>query len=278
MKTIYLLLIALAFSGIHAMAQVAINTTNDAPDGSAMLDIQSVTKGMLIPRMTATERIAIVSPAVGLMVYQTDGAGGFYYFTGSIWQVIGSQADGSETKVTAGTNVTVTGTGTVASPYVINSTGGGGISHYVGELFGGGIVFWVDHTGQHGLIVSLVQLGSGSQWSNVYSITGALSTWNGSGNSALILGVSPPAQLCDSYVNANYGTGVFSDWYLPAVDQLSLVYQSRYILNKTIEGVPGANILSNQYYWSSAENGSTVAWAFSFADGYPFIDGKFSSY
>ena len=276
MKLLYILLIALTFNGIQAIAQVAINTDNSAPDASAMLDVQSATKGMLIPRMTASARAAIAVPAIGLMVYQTDGASGFYYYTGSIWQRIG-EADGSETKVTAGANVTVTGTGTVANPYVINSTGGG-TSRYVGELFGGGIVCWVDHTGQHGLVVSLVELGTGSQWSTVYSITGALSTWNGSGNTALILGVSPPAQLCDSYVNANFGTGIFTDWYLPAIDQLSLVYHSRYILNKTIEGVAGASILANQYYWASAENGSTVAWAYSFNDGYPFTDGKFSTY
>jgi hypothetical protein len=277
MKIHIILLFALIAISTSAIAQVAINTNNSAPDSSAMLDIQSSASGLLIPRMTTAQRTGINNPANALMVYQTDGTSGFYYFNGAIWQRIG-EADGSETKVTAGTNVTVTGTGTSGNPYVINATGGGGISHYIGELFGGGIVFWVDNTGQHGLVASLVDMSNGTQWSALYTITGAISTWNGSANTTTILGVSQAAQLCDNYINSNYGTGIFSDWYLPAIDQLTLIYHSRYSLNKEIEAIPGAAFLGNQYYWSSAENGSSIAWAYSFGDGYPFSDGKHSNY
>ena len=52
-------------------AQVGINAGNTAPDNSAMLDVQSTTKGMLIPRMTTNERDAIVSPAAYLMILNT---------------------------------------------------------------------------------------------------------------------------------------------------------------------------------------------------------------
>ena len=275
MKTPYIIFLALVLSGINATSQVAVNTDNSAPHPSAMLDVKSATMGILFPRMTSIERSAIASPANGLMVYQTDGLSGLYSFNGSAWQRIG-EADGSETKVTAGTNVTVTGAGTAGNPYVINSTPA--TSHYPGEFFGGGIVCWVDHTGQHGLVVSLVNLSNSSQWSTVYGVTGAFSTWDGNANSSLILSVSPAAQLCDSYVNADYGTGIYSDWYLPAADQLSLVYHSRYILNKNLTGAPGAQILGNQYYWASAENSNSTAWAYSLKDGYPFVDGKFSNY
>ncbi len=44
--------------------------------------------GVLFSRMTATERSAIASPATGLLVYQTDGSDGFYYYTGSAWTQI----------------------------------------------------------------------------------------------------------------------------------------------------------------------------------------------
>jgi hypothetical protein len=49
-------------------AQVGVN--NETPDVSAALDITSTTKGLLIPRMTETQRDAISSPAAGLIIYQ----------------------------------------------------------------------------------------------------------------------------------------------------------------------------------------------------------------
>jgi hypothetical protein len=65
--------------GTHAFAQgVAINTTSAPADPSAMLDVNSLSKGMLIPRMTKAQRMAIPLPAKGLIVYQTDGMAGLY--------------------------------------------------------------------------------------------------------------------------------------------------------------------------------------------------------
>jgi hypothetical protein len=68
---------------LHSGAQVGIGTTD--PDPSAALDISSTEKGVLLPRMTQAERNAIPSPAVGLLVYQTDNLRGFYYRSGAIW-------------------------------------------------------------------------------------------------------------------------------------------------------------------------------------------------
>ncbi len=58
---------------------VAINATGAAADTSAMLDVTSTNKGMLVPRMLVSQQAAIVTPATGLIVYQTDGPSGFYY-------------------------------------------------------------------------------------------------------------------------------------------------------------------------------------------------------
>ncbi len=62
-------------------AQVGIGTTT--PDASAQLHVASTTKGLLIPQLTAAQRTAMAAPANGILVYQTDGAGGFYYNTGT---------------------------------------------------------------------------------------------------------------------------------------------------------------------------------------------------
>ena len=82
-------LLLLAGSVYYTQAQnVAINDDGSAPNSSAMLDVSSTTKGMLVPRMTATERGNISSPATGLVVYQTDGTEGFYYKTSGGWVML----------------------------------------------------------------------------------------------------------------------------------------------------------------------------------------------
>lgn len=65
-------------------AQVSINTSGSSPDNSAMLDVQSTDKGMLIPRMTTAQRTAIASPATGLLVFD-ETTGGFWFKETSGW-------------------------------------------------------------------------------------------------------------------------------------------------------------------------------------------------
>ncbi len=84
----YFLYLFILFWAPFSIAQVAINTDGSAPDNSAMLDIKSNNKGLLIPRMTAAERDAISNPAQGLMVYITDD-NMFYFFNNSQWTAFG---------------------------------------------------------------------------------------------------------------------------------------------------------------------------------------------
>ena len=86
------------------MAQVGINTP--VPNASAMLDITSTTKGVLIPRLTKAEKNTIASPATGLLIYQNSPDSiGFHYYDGLIWQWLltaSNNADSSKWKLTAG--------------------------------------------------------------------------------------------------------------------------------------------------------------------------------
>lgn len=66
-----------------------IGTTT--PNASAMLDIVSTSKGVLIPRMTKVQRDAIVSPVAGLLIFQTNSTPGFYYYTGVAWTPISTK-------------------------------------------------------------------------------------------------------------------------------------------------------------------------------------------
>ena len=91
MKQTFNILAAVLFTST-TFAQVGINT--ETPDASAALDITSTSGGLLVPRMTNAQRDAISSPATGLMVYQTDGTVGFYYYDGSSWSSVTSSTSG----------------------------------------------------------------------------------------------------------------------------------------------------------------------------------------
>jgi hypothetical protein len=80
-----------------------------------MLDVSSVTSGMLAPRMTEAQRNAIASPATGLLIFQTDATPGFYYYTGTAWQAIsGSSGGGGSSNWTlAGSDIYNNNTGRV---------------------------------------------------------------------------------------------------------------------------------------------------------------------
>jgi len=84
MKTTKILLLTILISlGLNIMAQVAINNDGSAPDGSAMLDVKSTTKGMLIPRMSQAEITLIANPANGLTVYNTSDERFYFYANGA---------------------------------------------------------------------------------------------------------------------------------------------------------------------------------------------------
>lgn len=96
MKKVTISLLILLFAGTAMSQGVAINEDNAAPDPSAMLDVQSTDKGMLVPRMTQSERDAIPNPANGLLIYQTNNTPGFYYNAGTPgtpdWRIVGNNA------------------------------------------------------------------------------------------------------------------------------------------------------------------------------------------
>jgi microcystin-dependent protein len=86
MKTIIILFTAFTLCSLLSHAQVAINTNGAVPAASAMLDVTSSSKGLLVPRMTSAQRGSIASPATGLMVYQTNSPAGYYYYNGTTWK------------------------------------------------------------------------------------------------------------------------------------------------------------------------------------------------
>lgn len=124
---------------INSSANVGIGTT--LPNASSLLEMASTSKGFLMPRMTKSQRDAIVSPATGLLIYQTDSIPGFYYFSGA-WNSmsIPSKADTKDNiflGIGAGTNIStgIENTGIGNSALNQNQTGSGNIAIGKATLF-----------------------------------------------------------------------------------------------------------------------------------------------
>jgi Chaperone of endosialidase/Head domain of trimeric autotransporter adhesin len=99
MKNLLLMLVTFLTFLSNLNAQVGINSTNTPPNPTAMLDVNSPTKGLLIPRMTAVQKAAINPVPTGLMVYDLT-LNQFSYFNGSVWIDV-SGASGSPWTVSA---------------------------------------------------------------------------------------------------------------------------------------------------------------------------------
>ena len=85
-RLVVVIVLITALPHLAASQSLSINTDGSTANASAMLDVKSLTKGLLIPRMSRTERDAIIAPATGLMIFQNaPDSIGFYYYNGSSW-------------------------------------------------------------------------------------------------------------------------------------------------------------------------------------------------
>ncbi len=256
-----------ASNNVFSQNGVGINPTGAPADPSAALDVTSTSKGALVPRMTAAQKTAIASPANGLLIYQTDGVTGFWYFDGTNWvQAVGPQGpQGQGGVTTAGTGINVTGAGTIASPYVVSTTSPCGLA--IGQTYQGGIIFYLDPTGCHGLISAPTDQSNGIQWYNgSFTNTTAFASCVGcgDGNTSMIVynqeAGSYAAKLC-----FDLSLGGYSDWYLPSKYELDLMYRN--IGQGNALGLGNVGGFANSDYWSSTENDSNGAWTQYFPNG-----------
>jgi len=292
-------------------AQVGVGLPAGDIHPSAELEVKSSTKGFLPPRMTKVERDAIVTPAAGLLIYQTDGdvnnttvilpsksvtpidnnvfvgpmklrtiyigsaiigatgstslssGPGLYYYDGTSWKnVIGAQgatgtqgiqgvpgadgskgADGQGGITIAGSGINVTGTGTVADPYIVSSNVSSKI-YTIGfwpEL--GGYVFRISADGRHGLVAETKDQSTSSTWYDAQDV------------------ISNP-------VNHSTNGQKFMDWRLPTKYELNEMYLQK--------GEIGG--FSSASYWSSSESYTVIAWLYAFDDGFFYSTNKSNTY
>ncbi len=167
------------------------------------------------------------------------------------------------------------------SGQVLTSTGSGTLTwtgtHYIGESYGGGIVFYVYDNGKHGLIAAISDQSSGIRW---YGGTNTNTRARGDGvgaglkNTAIIIanqgagdGNAFAATVCNEYYVTVDGV-TYGDWYLPSKHELNLLF-----LKKTVVGG-----FASLYYWSSTEYDDGEAWNQGFDFGSQFRDPKHVTY
>jgi carbonic anhydrase/acetyltransferase-like protein (isoleucine patch superfamily) len=128
---------------------------------------------------------------------------------------------------TANQVLSTTGSGTLAWTTLATSS-----THYIGEAYGGGIVFYVTTDGLHGLIAETQDQGNSTTW---YDAQDRIST--------------------SSFHSA--AGKLFTDWRLPTRNELNLLYSKKAIVGGFTDYV----------YWSSTEVSGTIAWLVNFNDG-----------
>ncbi|MCC6599236.1 MAG: hypothetical protein IT223_01015 [Crocinitomicaceae bacterium] len=184
-----------------------------------------------------------------------------------------------ERRVT-GLELPTNGTDAASKDYVDNQLGGG-IPHYVGEVYGGGLVCSVfkDVNGvEHGFAVSIVNNGHTVPYSNLDNTSignSGRSVWDGASNTTAIL-AQPGHTNSAAFICDQYNGGSYTDWFLPAPTQMVNMWTNLYPINKSLESVPGGEPLG-QYYWTSAEANSSYAMAMNFQSGSVYQEYKGSS-
>ena len=146
-----------------------------------------------------------------------------------------------------------------------------GEKYYIGKEYGGGIIYYLDETGNHGLISAFTDQSDGVRWKNGIStishslgshrdrVTNANGNGIGSGfmNTSIIISQLTADNPFNSFAArecADYQSEGFGDWYLPSKHELDVLYHQREIVGN----------FKGDLYWSSTEYNVGFSWGQSF--------------
>jgi len=211
------------------LSQQGIGTAN--PSSCAILEMKSNTQGLLPPRMSNIDIHSILNPLEGLSLYSTDEHKP-YYFNGSQW-------------VSYDTNTPLPAPPTLA----------------IGDFYAGGVIFYLDATGHHGLVCAVSDQGTGVTWGCYGTgIDGADGTGVGDGKQNtidILLGCNDTgtaADICNNLVLNGY-----NDWFLPSQGELTEMKNNRNTIKTTAIANGGSDFVNNTGYWSSSEHDINTA-------------------
>lgn len=142
----------------------------------------------------------------------------------------------------------------------------------IGDSYQGGIIFWLDETGRHGLIAATADQSKEVRWgTKTFGNTTGDGIYAGEMNTTLILSAhmvagysyDTAARLCANYEVTDNKT-IYGDWYLPSFYELLKLYEKRALIGNFSEGE----------YWSSTEATDEMAHAYNFGIGASMKAGK----
>jgi hypothetical protein len=200
-----------------------ISQTKNTRSNKLLQNKKKSGSGMLIPKISSKARKKIKNPSLEMVIFNTS-ARKIQYFDGKKWKDLKKE------------------------------------EHYIGELFGGGIVFYTDSSRLHGLVAAAIDLPSELPWGESDKITGANGKAVGSGqtNTEKIIKINSikenAALACSNYVYQN-----FTGWFLPSKNELDLVY-------KNLKSKNWGNF-NDGFYWTSSETDFDNAWTIEFKTG-----------
>ena len=230
---------------------------------------------------------------------QTNSSSGYSgYFTGGRFYVsgyVGIGTNAPSTTLHVNGQIRITG-GSPAAGRVLTSDATGlatwqatteARTYRVGDFAHGGVVFWVDATGQHGLVCAIFDQSTSMRWyagTNIWTMANGDGPFSGAMNTAIIVasqgrgdGSFYAARICNELKMTIEGK-TYGDWYLPSKEELNLMYVNRSIINDMCLEIGGSALnTSTGYYYSSTEDREDRAWGQAFYNGRQSANSKFGT-
>ncbi len=225
-----------------------INTETD-PTGGTAYSISGTSQLLSVPYALHAETAKTIAGGITETdpVYGASAASGITVTDIDNW-------NNKQELLTAGAGIDISGN-------VISATSN--VTTYeVGDFAHGGVVFWVDETGQHGLVCAKEDQGSMRWYAGTYDETQAKGDgpFAGESNTSIIIaaqvaigddGNTYAARICNELQITEDGK-TYGDWYLPSKEELNLMYTNKSTIDATAIS-NGGNAFTFNIYWSSTE-------------------------
>ena len=263
MKNIFLAIAIILFALNTNAQSVAINNDGSTANASAILDLKSNNQGVLVPRMTASQRGLIASPATGLMVYQTDGTAGFYFYNGTAWTTLNG-TNGSN-----GTNGQGVPTGGTANQVLAKIDGTNYNTQWITPSAGTSAYPNIELNIRNNTTQSITSLGNGTS-ANQITFSGSSSnttltggnTWNGNTFTVGATGAGwyqINAQIVGTTTDGVSSTSIGIPFYMDLNNAVgstmssAILYRSNYTTQTNSTHLKNNNTISTVLYLSAGD-------------------------